>query len=144
VSSDPHTDDRWLCARPNDLVSETLSDETLVIDVATGVFFTMRGTGSALWTMLEHTATIAELRQAVTDTFGTPAHDDVDGFVAALEAVGLVVEAPGPRADPSPVAATWPPTYEPPLVKPYEDMADLLLVDPIHDVAADAGWPERA
>ena len=37
----------------------------------------------------------------------------------------------------------WPDTYEPPTLKKYDDMADLLLVDPIHDVAAETGWPER-
>jgi hypothetical protein len=62
--------------------------------------------------------------------------------LASLIADGLVVETDdGTTADPVPV--TWPETYEPPVLKKYDDMADLLLVDPIHDVAADKGWPHR-
>jgi hypothetical protein len=141
---DPSADDRRLHTRDTDLVAETLSDETLVIDTASGVFFSLRGVASVLWAMLAYPTSEGELRAAVREHF-TDARDvdgDVDSFVNALLADGLVVETDdGTTADPVPV--TWPETYEPPVLKKYDDMADLLLVDPIHDVAADKGWPHR-
>jgi len=145
VTPEPTGGDRWLQTRPADLVAETLSDETLVIDTATGVFFSLRGVASVLWSLLERTAEHEELRAAVRERFtDAPSVDaDVDAFVAALEADGLVVESDAPRAGAGASASEWPESYEPPVVKKYDDMADLLLVDPIHDVAAETGWPER-
>jgi hypothetical protein len=146
---DPSADGRRLRTRESDLVAETLSDETLVIDTASGVFFSLRGVASVLWAMLQHPTSEGALRAAVRDhfTFTGPGDvdvdEDVDSFVSALLADGLVVETDdGTTADPVPV--TWPETYEPPVLKKYDDMADLLLVDPIHDVAADQGWPNKA
>lgn len=145
----PTPDARWLQTRRADLVAETLSDETLVIDTATGVFFSLRGVASGLWAMLEQTAGDEELRAAVRDRFADArATDaDVDAYLAALEANGLVVETDTPSAGASAsvdaTAVPWPDGYDPPLVKKYDDMADLLLVDPIHDVVTESGWPDR-
>jgi hypothetical protein len=142
VSMDPSAGGRWLRTRDADLVAETLSDETLVIDTASGVFFSLRGVASVLWTMLQHPTAEDELRAAVRDHFTGACDADVESFVDALLTDGLVVEVDaGATADP--VLVTWPETYEPPVLKKYDDMADLLLVDPIHDVAADKGWPHR-
>jgi hypothetical protein len=141
---DPSADGRLLRTRDTDLVAETLSDETLVIDTASGVFFSLRGVASVLWAMLQHPTSERELRAAVHDHF-TDARDvdaDVDSFVEALLADGLVVEVAGGAATAA-APVTWPGTYEAPALKKYDDMADLLLVDPIHDVAADKGWPHR-
>src|SRR3954462_15327800 len=145
VMPEPTAGARWFRARTTDLVAETLSDGTLVIDTASGVFFSLRGVASGVWSMLEHTASDAELRAAVrdhfTDSSGTDV--DVDAYLASLHGEGLVVEIDEPRTGDITTAVAWPDTYEAPLVKKYDDMADLLLVDPIHDVAAETGWPDR-
>ena len=43
VMPEPTAGASWFRARTTDLVAETLSDETLVIDTASGVFFSLRG-----------------------------------------------------------------------------------------------------
>ena len=145
MTHEPTAGDRWLQTRPGDLVAETLSDETLVIDTVSGVFFSLRGVASVLWSMLQGTATNDELRAAVRERFtdAPTAAADVDAFVASLEADDLVVDSGTPRDGAVTAVAAWPDAYEPPVLKKYDDMADLLLVDPIHDVAAETGWPER-
>lgn len=145
MSTDSSAGTRWLRTRPSDLVAETLADETLVIDTASGVFFSLRGVASVLWSMLEGTASDVELRAVLHDRFAdAPGIEaDVGAFVAALEADALVVAADSPRVGDGAVATVWPDSYVAPVVKRYDDMADLLLVDPIHDVAAETGWPER-
>ena len=145
MTSDPTPAARWFQTRPTDLVAETLSDETLVIDTASGVFFSLRGVASVLWSMVAQTASDTELRAAVRDHFADAAGTDVDvdAYVAALQGDGLVVESEAPRAGDTTAAGVWPAVYDPPQVRKYDDMADLLLVDPIHDVAAERGWPDR-
>jgi hypothetical protein len=145
VPKDSHPGSRRWRTRPTDLVAETLSDETLVIDTASGVFFSLRALASTLWTILERGASAGELHAAVTDRFGeVPGVDaDIASFVSALEADGLVVDGTTAELGASRTAPVWPDRYTAPIVKKYDDMADLLLVDPIHDVAADQGWPNK-
>jgi coenzyme PQQ synthesis protein D (PqqD) len=145
VTPEPTAGGRWLQTRPHDLVAETLSDETLVIDTVSGVFFSLRGVASALWSMLSTPTTDDDLRTAVRERFAdVPSTDaEVDAFVASLEAEHLVVAGDTPGTGTATDAPAWPAAYEPPVLKKYDDMADLLLVDPIHDVAAETGWPER-
>src|SRR5690349_20493146 len=99
MSHEPSSPASWFVTRPADLVAETLSDETLVIDTASGVFFSLRGVASALWSMLEQTASDEELHAAVRDRSGAASTvDDVDAFLATLETEGLVVVSETPRA----------------------------------------------
>jgi hypothetical protein len=63
-------------------------------------------------------------------------------FLAQLHEHGLVNSAPVTPGDPgavTPVAAATTP-YLAPVLNAYSDMKDLLLLDPIHDVAEE-GWP---
>jgi hypothetical protein len=43
---------------------------------------------------------------------------------------------------PSKVAAATE-TMQPPVLEPFGDMQDLLLLDPVHEVDEDAGWPTK-
>jgi len=69
---------------------------------------------------------------------------DVVRLIAELEAEGLVVPAgsEGGTAAPAGVSAACEPApaYEATVLKRYEDMHDLLLLDPIHEVD-EMGWP---
>jgi coenzyme PQQ synthesis protein D (PqqD) len=108
------------------------------------VFYRLVGTAAAVWTRLASGVTIASLTADLTAQYGAEPAQEVGAFVAALAAEGLVVTDPpsggGPPPDP-PVA--WPESFTPLAFHKHADMADLLLVDPIHDVDVEEGWPER-
>jgi hypothetical protein len=135
--------DSWLRTRPDNVIAETLSDETLVIDTVSGVFFSLRGVASAVWSMLAGTATAIEVQAAVAARYHVDSNGAVAALVAALEHEGLVVDADAPRDGLLVVPEEWPEQYGEPALHKYDDMADLLLVDPIHDVSDDTGWPDR-
>lgn len=136
-------DDRLLRPRPGSVIAETMGDETMVIDAETGIFHSLRGVASVLWSLLEGGASTDDLVAAVRGQY--PEVDageaDVRTFTARLVDAGLIVAAdatPTDVARPRPVP--WPDAYGPPAVETHRDMADLLLVDPLHDVD-DTGWP---
>jgi hypothetical protein len=63
-------------------------------------------------------------------------------FLAQLREHGLVLEtATAAGAPAQDLLARLAAGGEPPLIEPYEDLADLILADPIHEVEAAAGWP---
>ena len=77
-------------------------------------------------------------------TVGTlPIGEAVAEFLEQLRKHNLITETSAVRADAGPEpAADHRGHWEPPMLSVYEDMKDLLLLDPIHDVD-EQGWPAR-
>lgn len=105
-------------------ISETLDNETIVINIETGSYYSMNQDGTALW------AAISEGR-AIPLT-----NPVVSAFVATLLSEGLIQETEQQGALAEGAA------FEAPAVEIYTDMQEMILTDPIHDVDT-MGWPKR-
>lgn len=132
-------------------VHETLDGETIVIHLETGSYYSLTGSGSEIWTLLESGGSAGQVCAELARRHRRPEEDiriEVESFLADLEREELVeAEDPAeqvlttapPRADGAgPSEGTW----APPRLERYDDMRDFLLVDPIHEVDA-SGWPSR-
>lgn len=135
--------------RPNAVIAETMGTETMVIDTQSGVFYNLGGLASALWVLLESGSSLAALRGAVKARY--PDEPGIDEHLAAFlsQLTDDRVLVPGGDGD-TPAAITsgitsavWPAIYAAPSVDRHDDLGDLLLVDPLHDVDA-RGWPHRS
>lgn len=136
--------------RPNTpkVISETIDNEVVIINLGTGNYYSLQGSGALVWRGLDQGATLEEIEQHVLATFtdASGVRDALDAFVEQLLGDGLLVAASDvPRSaplldDPS-LDGTPAPTFEPPRLERFTDMQDLILLDPVHDVDAEAGWP---
>ena len=126
------------------VVDETIDGETLIIDMVTGSYFSCIGASSLAWTALTRGASIDATARAISASFevdDATAAQDAQRFVDALRAEELLVEAGSGTAAVDAPAATGPSApYEALRVEKHTDLADLILLDPVHDVSA-AGWP---
>jgi hypothetical protein len=125
------------------VVNETFDDETVVVDLDSGTYFSLTELASCIWTALPG-ATRDELLEQVADRYpgaGDEVRRSVGAFLDALEAEGLVrVDGlEGPASTPLPAT---PERFVEPWFEKFDDMQDLLLLDPIHDVD-ETGWPTR-
>jgi hypothetical protein len=59
-------------------------------------------------------------------------------FVAELLSFGLIKESQVPPPEGA-IDVTW--ANEPPTLETFEDLAELIAADPVHDVDVEAGWP---
>ena len=124
---------------------ETIDGEVVVVDLDKGLYFSIDGVGACVWGMLVSGVTVADIIAWGTTEFASQesAADDITAFIGDLKEKGLVVEAAEPvpmgDADQSPA----PTAYTKPLLNMYSDMEELLLLDPIHEVSDDAGWPHK-
>ena len=125
---------------------ERLDDEVIVINLSTGAYFSLRDAAADCWTLLVSGHDTDEVAAAVAARYGTsePVADHVAGFVNELVGEGLLQAAERAPAE----SADLPPhrpraAYAPPVLEKYEDMEELLLLDPIHEVD-EAGWPNVA
>lgn len=120
---------------------ETVAGETMVIDTLTGELLVLTGSGPAVWAALLAGATRAALVAEVAARYDEAAGAAVGAFVDELVAAGAVVEGPG--ADPTAVP-DWPAAATPPGLERFDEIADIMAVDPVHEVDEAQGWPHRS
>ncbi len=138
----------WVVDTPS-VVSEVIDDELVVMNLATGHYFSSVGSGAVAWACLEQgmdSAAIAAVLGQAFDATDAQIEADLSSFIKSLRSNGLV--RPGDVATVAAATGTRPPAsairapYSSPQMNAYTDMKDLLMLDPIHDVA-DEGWPMR-
>jgi hypothetical protein len=131
-------------ASPN-VHAKVFDDEVLVLDMASGMYFSLRGAAMDIWTLVQAQATGAEIAGALADRYESPPAaiaEAAERCLAELAEAGLIVADPGAGGAAAPVpglAGTKRP-FPPPEVERFTDMRELLLLDPIHEVD-ERGWP---
>jgi hypothetical protein len=126
------------------VIHETLDGEVVAIDLGSGAYFSMRASAAVIWDALVAGLGTAGVIEHVTATHADTDADvaaDVEAFVADLVARELIVAgSPAPGSAPDHGAGL---PYERPALEAFTDMADVILLDPVHDVDAAAGWPHQ-
>ena len=131
----------------NHVVSETFDGEVTVIDLDAGTYFALGGAGATIWSWVAAGLDEARLREFASAAFSDPDMGRIDEFVEALIGHELLQRTDvGPRqAGSSCDTPVEPGKGQAPFIAPwierYDDMAELLMLDPVHDVGR-APWPK--
>ncbi len=125
-----------------DIVYETFDGDAVVLDLASGRYFGFSDSGSCVWEALIAQVPPASLVGSACGG-GELSADDLDAFVARLTEFGLLSLAPEAVASAlSPdLAGRLATAREALKIDMHDELADLVMVDPIHDVDEPAGWP---
>jgi hypothetical protein len=132
------------------VISEVIDGEAIIVNLESGAYFSLRGTGGFIWNLIEQKAAIDAIHlQLVAQYDGNPKiiESDMAGLVDELEMEKLITILPLENALPMSSVSVLRPEkrlfFEKPVLAKYTDMAELLLLDPIHDVE-EIGWPHPA
>ena len=142
------TMDRRFGVNRSAVVSEIIDGEAIMMHQETGDYFSADGTGCQIWQWIGEGRSRDEMLGLLVQRFAREAGEvegALDSFLADLINHRLVQElgadaAPAPRPA-APLAGEAAGEYGVPVLNVYTDMRDLLLLDPIHDVEEEAGWP---
>lgn len=127
------------------VIHETIDDETIVIHLDSGNYYSLRGTGAEIWSLLalslppDHV--VSELLRR-HDGDSDKVRTSVDQLVEELCGDELLVPdegEPAPTPDLPEAGARTP--FEPPQFERFSDMQHLIAIDPIHEVDPARGWP---
>ena len=125
----------------NQVVSDLIDGEMMLLNMEAGNYFSLGGSGAALWSCFQQGADSDRLLQAIRQAY--PEQDsvgrDFQEFVDLLKADDLLVEG----TEDAGVAPALAGEYQAPSLEKYSDLQDLLLIDPIHE-ADESGWPSVA
>ena len=130
-----------------EIVHETVDGEVIAIDLASGSYYSLAGSGPAAWEALDSGASEAEIVAALATRFDAD-EVTISGAVSALlgelRESGLIVGDEGTgEATPIMGGSGGKAPFEAPRLERYTDMKDYFLLDPIHEVDT-AGWPRPA
>jgi hypothetical protein len=131
------------------VVYESFTDEMVLINLASGNYYSVDLTGKMVIQMLADSRSPGEIISALAarhDLQLSEIETHIHPFIAALQAEGLIV--PVPASDSLVAPASMPIEHPsgnggdfiPPRLQRFSDMQDLLLLDPIHQVD-ESGWP---
>jgi hypothetical protein len=125
---------------------QEIEGEAILINFDTGCYFSANRPGAALFELARSGASTAALIRGLANRRGVSEAEvetAVRAFLAAAQAEGLLVpfEANGDHAPHA--NGTGPLAAEAPRFEKFDDLQDLLMLDPIHDVDQ-VGWPMQA
>lgn len=121
-----------------DIVFESFDGEAVVLDLSSGKYFGFSDSGSKVWQALSSGVGVQSLIAGATSI--GPA--ELNAFISRLVEFGLLARSDA-TAQPLPddLCAELAATSEPLNVSVHDDLADLIIVDPIHEVEEPLGWP---
>lgn len=136
---------RYRVNSPN-VINETIDGEAIIINLATGTYYSLDRVGGAIWAFLEASLPVEEIVKELARRYdGDSDHmrREVEALIKRLSDEALIV--PCTKGDPMGTVALEPPVggrapFRPPVLEVFTDMQDLILLDPVHEVDS-RGWP---
>lgn len=122
------------------IAAEEFAGEVVLIDIEKGIYFSLQGAAVDLWRAFAAPRTAT----AVLDAFTAHGADRqaLEAAIGDLCRHDLLCETSVPaEAD---IACSVPAgRFAAPVVAAFSDLAELIAIDPVHEVDAAAGWPLR-
>lgn len=123
------------------IVWEKFDDDSIVLDLNCGKYFSFSDSGNILWEALAQGADSDAIQTAGAGKAWASSFPD---FVKELIGHQLIVPTNDNGTEiPAGLLALLANATEPPSVAVFDDLADLFMADPIHDVEEEAGWPVK-
>ncbi len=121
--------------RPNtdDVAAKVIDGEAIIMNLSNGLYFSMDSVGSAVWEMVETGQSIDEMTSTLDARYDVDEEvirDDVNRLLAELLTEELVLVTETGPSSPSSERGEADHPYSSPTLNKYDDMADLLALDP--------------
>ena len=136
-----------------DVVFEVFNDEIVIINLASGTYYSLEKSGAEIWQLMRQGLNCPEIVANTAGAYAVTPEElvyPIQQFLTELAQEKLIVpnNAPAPTnfvESAQSIPGSLPTEqrrFTTPSLNKYTDMQDLLLLDPIHEVDAQ-GWPVK-
>jgi hypothetical protein len=128
-----------------EIASEIFDGELVIANYKLGFYYSISAEGSWIWQGLAHGLTVSQIVQWLSGQFESQADELpilTEDFIEKLIAEGLVLPAPKMGNSTAELPALTGDIFSQPTIERFDDLQELLLLDPVHDVDLE-GWPRR-
>ncbi|HKF47867.1 MAG TPA: PqqD family protein [Terracidiphilus sp.] len=130
------------------ILFEEFEREIVVVNTESGFYYSLSGSGPRILRLLDDGCPPDVIPEKLIGTnASSSSRQDIEAFICRLRDAEIVVEGeedlgqpPAETADVSAFQAAA--DYETPVFERFEDLQELLLIDPVHQVDQDYGWPK--
>jgi hypothetical protein len=145
MASDEQT---FECNTPG-VIFERFADETILINLDAGHYYSMDPIGAVIWELLNRGLSVYRIVELVSAHYAAGTEDvgaGIRAYITRMREEKLIrprreaLVTAAADAEMSVPAGT---AFTRPVLAKYDDMEEMLLLDPVHDVT-EAGWPEPA
>jgi hypothetical protein len=129
-----------------DLSKEIFDNEAVIINIPSGKYYSVNSeSGVNVLRLLENVCSkeqICEFLSARYDDNTLDITTQVNDFIESLLAEKIVVETSEKEHSNTEISFSSQ-AYQTLLLEIYDDMQELIELDPVHDVTASKGWPNK-
>jgi hypothetical protein len=126
------------------VLRELIDGEVVIINMQSGSYYSLTDTGAIVWEMLEQAWGQADMLDRLVAQYDAEADtiaQSLDQILDQLQNENLILVAEATEmSNKTTELPEQKQPFTPPILSKYDDMQELLLVDPIHDVDP-SGWP---
>lgn len=127
-----------------DIEAETFDSETVLIDVDRGIYFSMHGCAASVWHAFDVPRTPNSACDELAADLPEAEREMVAKLIRELAEQKLIIAAEGISPDDAkPLNRFTAVSFAAPVFGVFTDLADLIGIDPVHEVDESAGWPVR-
>jgi coenzyme PQQ synthesis protein D (PqqD) len=121
------------------VIDEVWKDEVVILNLTKGVYYSLTKSGVEIWALLNKGSSKEQIVETLKSRYTGEIEKSVEDLLKEMRDEEMIVEVGG-DAEPLPLEITEKRPFEPPLFQVFNDMEDLLLLDPIHETD-EQGWP---
>lgn len=125
------------------VVHEMIDGEVIVIDLATGTYFSLQNGAADVWALLMAGHSVPEMVETLSklhDQDAESIREQLEPFLESLLTESLVVSNPNGHVEKGAVPPLSGSGSFSATLEKHTDMTELILLDPVHDVDT-VGWP---
>lgn len=128
----------------NNIISDVFGEEVVLVNLESGVYYSLRGSATQIWIRIFNQYTLAEILNDLIQIYQaneTELASQIAHFVNQLLEMKIIkstVDSEKKTIDFSSSDASI--DFVAPVLETFSDMQEILLLDPVHDVDK-AGWP---
>lgn len=128
------------------IAQEVFGNEAVLINIPLGKYYSVRGTtGIKILELLQEPASLESIWTSIQNEFQldeTTARIEIEAFLNQLENESIIDIALQDALITAQETALKLP-YEKVELEIFDDMQELIMLDPIHDVESFKGWPQK-
>ncbi|MDH6504888.1 PqqD family protein [Polynucleobacter sphagniphilus] len=125
------------------IVSEEFDNEIILIDIEKGLYFTIGGLGVDLWRLYSMPCSLEYITQLLSEHHINIDPEVLSSFIDQLQKNNLLVSAAENLDVPTSRSQHLFSSILTPSLSIYSDLAELIAIDPVHEVDKSLGWPVR-
>lgn len=131
------------------VVQETIEGEVVIVNMNNGAYYSTQNLGTVIWQRVLDGHSTAEIIAEIASHYPAEALETITRDVAytidSFEKEGLILPDDTSTASQGEAssAPVWPEAYQMPEITKYVDMQNILLLDPIHEIDTQSGWPHQ-